>query len=114
MPPVELQPILDSLLDGQTKGFPQDRPPVRLGEVGALGLRLTEAELDFPVAVLKRSALEHNAKWMAEFIRRSGVSLCPHGKTTMAPQLFHRQLADGAWGIPWRPSRRSGWPTATG
>ena len=99
MPPVELQPILDSLLDGQTKGFPQDRPPVRLGEVGALGLRLTEAELDFPVAVLKRSALEHNAKWMAEFIRRSGVSLCPHGKTTMAPQLFHRQLADGAWGI---------------
>ena len=51
------------------------------------------------MAVLKRSALEHNAQWMAEFIRRSGASLCPHGKTTMAPQLFHRQLADGAWGI---------------
>ena len=27
------------------------------------------------------------------------VRLCPHGKTTMAPQLFARQLADGAWGI---------------
>jgi len=94
-----LQPILDLVLDGASKGFPQDRPATRLGDVGALGLRLTEGGLDFPVAVLKRSALEHNAQWMAEFIRRSGVSLCPHGKTTMAPQLFHRQLADGAWGI---------------
>jgi D-serine dehydratase len=28
-----------------------------------------------------------------------GVSLCPHGKTTMAPQIFTRQLGDGAWGI---------------
>ena len=94
-----LQPILDFQLDGGCKGYPQDRAAVRLGDVGGLGLRLTEAELDFPVAVLRRPALEHNARWMAEFIRRSGASLCPHGKTTMAPQLFHRQLADGAWGI---------------
>jgi D-serine dehydratase len=95
----ELQPILDLPLDGGSKGFPQDRPATRLGDVGALGLRLTEGGLDFPAAVLKRSVLEHNARWMAEFSRRSGASLCPHGKTTMAPQLFHRQLADGAWGI---------------
>jgi D-serine deaminase-like pyridoxal phosphate-dependent protein len=27
------------------------------------------------------------------------MSHCPHGKTTMAPQLFARQLALGAWGI---------------
>jgi D-serine dehydratase len=92
-----LQPILDLVLDGASKGFPQDRPATRLGDVGGLGLRL--ADLDFPAALLRRSALEHNAQWMAEFIRRSGASLCPHGKTTMAPQLFHRQLADGAWGI---------------
>jgi D-serine dehydratase len=94
-----LQPILEQMLDGRTKGFPQDRAPVRLGDVGGLGLRLLAGELDFPAAVLRRSALEHNARWMGEFIRRTGASLCPHGKTTMAPQLFHRQLADGAWGI---------------
>jgi D-serine dehydratase len=92
-----LQPILDLMLDGGSKGFPQDRPATRLGDVGGLGLRL--GDLDFPAALLKRSALEHNAQWMAEFIGRTGASLCPHGKTTMAPQLFHRQLADGAWGI---------------
>ena len=28
-----------------------------------------------------------------------GVKLAPHGKTTMAPKLFRRQLEGGAWGI---------------
>ena len=97
--PGDLQPILDTLLDGGVKGFPSDRPATRLGDVGGLGLRVTAGDVDFPAAVLRRSALEHNAGWMREFVRRSGAILCPHGKTTMAPQLFHRQLADGAWGI---------------
>ncbi len=31
--------------------------------------------------------------------RHAGVSIAPHGKTTMSPQLFARQLDDGAWAI---------------
>lgn len=94
-----LRPILDTVLDGTVKGFPATRPATRLGDVGALGLRVLDGDVDFPAALLKRPVLDHNARWMAEFVRRSGARLCPHGKTTMAPQLFHRQLADGAWGI---------------
>jgi D-serine dehydratase len=90
---------LDTLLDGRTKGFPQGHPPLRLGEVGAQRWTLLGGQLDTPVALLKASALDANAAWMADFLRRTGASLCPHGKTSMAPQLFHRQLADGAWGI---------------
>src|SRR4051812_7115190 len=33
--------------------------------------------------------------WCAE----RGLRLAPHGKTTMAPELFARQLAAGAWGM---------------
>ncbi|OMW47706.1 amino acid deaminase, partial [Burkholderia pseudomallei] len=33
------------------------------------------------------------------FVAEYGVKLAPHGKTTMAPQLFRRQLDTGAWGI---------------
>ena len=33
------------------------------------------------------------------FCDEHGVGLAPHGKTTMAPQLFADQLAAGAWGI---------------
>ena len=94
-----LQPLLDLVLDGRTKGFPQDQSPVRLGDVGRKGWNLLRGELDLPAAVLRMSVLERNGAWMAAFLRRTGVSICPHGKTTMAPQLFHRQLADGAWGL---------------
>ncbi|WP_263262333.1 amino acid deaminase [Pseudomonas sp. RIT-PI-S] len=41
----------------------------------------------------------HNLQWMQAFIERYGVKLAPHGKTTLSPQLFARQLAAGAWGI---------------
>jgi len=97
--PAALRPILESLVDGRTKGYPVGRPPLRLGEVGRQGWRLLAGELDTPVALLKASALDANAAWMREFLRRTGASLCPHGKTSMAPQLFHRQLEEGAWGI---------------
>jgi D-serine dehydratase len=36
---------------------------------------------------------------MRDFAARSGAKLAPHGKTTMSPQLFARQMADGAWGL---------------
>ncbi len=93
-----LDALLDSPVDGSMKGYPHGRPPLRLGDVGRQGWTLA-GDLDTPVALLKRSALTGNAAWMGEFLRRTGASLCPHGKTSMAPQLFHEQLRDGAWGI---------------
>jgi D-serine dehydratase len=94
-----LDSLLDSVIDGCTKGFPQAAAPIRLREVGTQGWNLLAGDLDTPVALLKISALDANIAWMSEFLRRAEASLCPHGKTTMAPQLFHRQLAEGAWGI---------------
>lgn len=67
--------------------------------VGSLGWNLLRESLTLPAAVLIRSRLEHNLRWMAEFARRYGVQLAPHGKTTMAPRLFQLQLDAGAWGI---------------
>jgi D-serine dehydratase len=52
-----------------------------------------------PLLILRDSAIEHNATSMAQWCASAGVRLAPHGKTTMAPQLFARQLAAGAWGI---------------
>lgn len=57
------------------------------------------AQVSTPVAVLDQAALDHNLATMAAWCARNGVELCPHGKTTMAPQLFDRQLAHGATGI---------------
>jgi D-serine dehydratase len=70
-----------------------------LRRLGELGLSLFDDEVPLPAAVLREQALLHNARWMRAFAERTGVSLCPHGKTTMAPQLFDLQLREGAWGI---------------
>lgn len=94
-----LAPLLATVIDGKTKGYPHCRPPLPLGDIGRQGWSLLAGDLDTPVALLRASAMDANAAWMNEFLRRTGVSLCPHGKTSMAPQLFHRQLADGAFGI---------------
>src|SRR5215469_16225606 len=52
-----------------------------------------------PLLVLRESALAHNAEAMAGWCASTGVLLAPHGKTTITPQLYARQLPAGAWGI---------------
>lgn len=91
--------VLAETLDASFKGFPTEREPFRVGDAGGIGLRLLDGGLPLPVAVLRESALRHNADWFGRFVAETGVSLCPHGKTTLAPQLFAEQLRDGAWGI---------------
>ncbi|KAF0845137.1 alanine racemase [Nocardia caishijiensis] len=52
-----------------------------------------------PLLTLDRAALDANRALMADWTTAGGVELAPHGKTTMAPQLWREQLRAGAWGI---------------
>ncbi|HEY0418290.1 MAG TPA: amino acid deaminase [Acetobacteraceae bacterium] len=88
-----------TILDGRTKGMPGGIEPFPLDAIGRKGWNLLNEDLPLPLAVLKDSALRHNSAWMRDFLRRSRVDIAPHGKTTMAPQLFRRQMEDGAWAI---------------
>lgn len=86
-------------LDWSYKGLPAAATTVGLDDLGARGWNVLREDLMLPAAVLFESALTHNSAWMRRFTELAGVKLCPHGKTTMSPQLFARQLAGGAWGI---------------
>lgn len=86
-------------LTHDTKGFPGHYSELALCEVGQQGWNLLRGDLPLPLAVLKNSALEHNLAWMREFCADRGIDIAPHGKTTMSPELYARQLAAGAWGI---------------
>jgi len=57
------------------------------------------ADVSLPAAVLHEAPLAHNLRWMQAFCEAHGALLAPHGKTTMAPALFRRQLEAGAWAI---------------
>jgi Predicted amino acid aldolase or racemase len=73
--------------------------PTALGEIGKQGWNLLREDLPLPLAVIRQQTLAHNGDWMRRFLARSGAVIAPHGKTTMSPQLFKRQIDDGAWGI---------------
>jgi len=94
-----LQSLLDAPLSPLLRSVPARAVGQPLSRVGDLGLSLLAGDLPLPAAILYDGALAHNGRWMRDFTARAGVSLCPHGKTTMAPQLFQRQFDDGAWGI---------------
>lgn len=95
----DVRSIEASTLDPGFKGYPHRAPSCAVGEIGRQRWNVMRGDLPFPVAVLRETALAHNLAWMADFTRATGVLLAPHGKTTMAPQLFARQIEAGAWGI---------------
>jgi D-serine dehydratase len=68
-------------------------------DIAGLNWNLLREDLSLPSAVLYEDRLLHNLDWMQRFINAYGVKFAPHGKTTMAPTLFHMQLKAGAWGI---------------
>lgn len=74
-----------------------DLNPVEKGSAQP-GHRLLH-DVPLPALVLHEEAVEHNLRWMQAFVSQAGAELAPHGKTSMTPALFQRQLAHGAWGI---------------
>lgn len=89
--------IRDEVLDWHHRWVPPAWHGRTLADVAATRPHLFEA--DGPMAVLDRAALEHNLTAMADWCAHTGVSLAPHAKTTMAPQLVTAQIAHGAWGV---------------
>jgi D-serine deaminase-like pyridoxal phosphate-dependent protein len=88
-------------ITGIEKGFgvPAPGATVSAAGLGAKRPSLFGPGFTLPVLVLREPAVAHNISAMAGYCAAAGVRLAPHGKTTMAPQLFARQLAAGAWAV---------------
>ncbi len=52
-----------------------------------------------PLLTIDGGASAHNVQLMAGWLADRGLQIAPHGKTTMAPQLWQQLLDGGAWGI---------------
>jgi D-serine deaminase-like pyridoxal phosphate-dependent protein len=70
-----------------------------LQELAEMGAPALGDHATTPLALLRRTAVEHNAATMRDYCSAHGVDLAPHGKTTMSPELIDLQLAHGAWGV---------------
>tara|TARA_R110002167_G_scaffold50595_7_gene147324 strand:- start:3428 stop:4675 length:1248 start_codon:yes stop_codon:yes gene_type:complete len=60
---------------------------------------VTKHQVSLPCACIYQTRLDTNIEWMAKFAKQSHVEFSPHGKTTMSPGIFKKQLSAGAYAI---------------
>ncbi|PXA96219.1 hypothetical protein DMC47_18080 [Nostoc sp. 3335mG] len=96
---MKLDALDETLLDGRTKGIPAGTTPFALKDIAGKGWNVLREDLPMPLMLLKRSALDQNAAVFGQYLTSHDLSLAPHGKTTMSPQIFAEQLGHGAWGM---------------
>ncbi|MEU2338292.1 alanine racemase [Streptomyces sp. NPDC013172] len=91
--------LAEERVDHRFKGLPPDTEGHSVGELAAQRRNLFSDGFTTPVLALSAEHLEHNLALMESYTARHGLAFAPHGKTSMAPQLFRRQVERGAWGI---------------
>lgn len=92
-----LEQLGNERLSPRDKGIPSRAFGMTVTEFLATGPRLSEFWT--PIVALDDEAIRHNLDLMAQWCSARGLSLMPHGKTTMAPELWQRQLDTGSIGI---------------
>ena len=94
----------ERVLGPQHKGLPREAWGKTVRDYLRTGPTLDR--MSTPLLTVEKAALDSNVSVMADWARSAGVRLAPHGKTTMAPQVWAQQLDAGAWGItlatPWQ------------
>lgn len=95
--PAAVAALRERRIDPCEKGLPASAGGRSVREFLATRPRLSTFAT--PLLVLDAATLDANIARMAGWCADHGVDLAPHGKTTMAPVLWERQLAAGAWGI---------------
>ncbi|MFB7657419.1 MULTISPECIES: amino acid deaminase [unclassified Streptomyces] len=91
--------LAEEHVDHRFKGLPPDADGLTVAELAGQRRNLFTDGFATPVLALSAERLEHNLALMETYAARHGLAFAPHGKTSMAPQLFHRQIEHGAWGI---------------
>ncbi|WP_406258518.1 amino acid deaminase [Streptomyces nigra] len=91
--------LAEERVDHRFKGLPPDADGLSVAELAAQRRNLFTGGFTTPVLALSAERLEHNLALMETYAARHGLAFAPHGKTSMAPALFQRQIERGAWGI---------------
>lgn len=95
---------LDPVLGVRHKSVPPALWGRRASEVA--GDRIPVAEFATPLLTFDRAASDANMSRLTGWAAERGFELAPHGKTTMAPELWRRLQDAGCWGLtlatPWQ------------
>lgn len=82
-----------------SKGFPLDSYGKVINKFLRTKPNIFSSRFQFPIMVLKETALKQNIDRMARFCQSVGAELAPHVKTTMSPQIAQMQVDAGAYAL---------------
>ena len=91
--------LSERIIDSRYKGLPEKAQGQSFKSFLESKPNLFTSEFRFPIATLRKSALDHNLVRMAAYCKEIGASLAPHVKTTMSPQIAKMQMDHGAWAL---------------
>ncbi len=94
---IALNRLQDEVVTGREKGLPAGA--WRFGDLGQQGWNVLRGDVPLPAMVIRWADVAHNIQLMQAYCDRQAAWLAPHGKTTMAPQIFAAQLEAGSWAI---------------
>ncbi|CAB4339962.1 unannotated protein [freshwater metagenome] len=86
-------------IDSTYKGMPEAMRGKTFAEFLATKPNIFSSGFHFPIATLRKSALDNNLERMRQYCKEVGASLAPHVKTTMSPQIAQMQIDHGAWAL---------------
>jgi D-serine dehydratase len=89
----------NSVIESTYKSFPITSYGKNLTHFLAAKPNIFSADFQFPLMVLKQSALDNNILTMATYCKSIGAQLAPHVKTTMSPEIAQMQVRAGAYGL---------------
>lgn len=90
--------LLDERIDWRFKGLPESMSGMSIAAARESRRNLFTDGFLPPLVVLDDDAMSHNLTTFAGWCAERGLAHAPHGKTTMAPQLYARQFEHGVWG----------------
>ena len=96
---MDIGEIQNTILDRRTKGIPGSVEPFPLKEIKNKKWNILSEDMPMPLMVLKQKNYIHNLKTFSNYLEKYNLEIAPHGKTTMAPQIYADQIKYGAWGI---------------
>ena len=96
---IDLDEVLSEPIDWRLKAWPPSAKTVSVAKAPDQKWNVLDGDFNLPVLVLKQSALQHNIALMASYCAKNHLSLAPHVKTPVAPQIVRLQLEAGAWGV---------------
>jgi len=96
---MDIEEIQNTILDRRTKGIPGSAEPFPLKELKNKKWNILSEDMPMPLMVLKQKNYIHNLKTFSKYLKNHNLEIAPHGKTTMAPQIYADQIKYGAWGI---------------